>query len=222
VGAGWPVVGGVAWRGVGGRLDGGHAGRGEGRRDAGQREGAPALGGGKGARPRSPPPVPFTPPSQVAALLDKKARRRVPLEAEYTGFEVGRSHVTAHRSAGGRTAACGAPEGARGACAAARVRDRPARVIQHRHALPPPSQCPDEFIVGYGIDYAEKYRCAWRAAGRAAPKQRRRSRGRPWAARAACQHHDVPAQPQPCHCEPSASSVNPHPTDAGTCRTSAS
>eukprot|EP00198_Chlamydomonas_reinhardtii_P012978 XP_001702315.1 hypoxanthine-guanine phosphoribosyltransferase [Chlamydomonas reinhardtii] len=42
---------------------------------------------------------------RVCALLDKKARRRVPMEAEYTGFE-----------------------------------------------------CPDEFIVGYGIDYAEKYR----------------------------------------------------------------
>ncbi|GLC39564.1 hypothetical protein PLESTB_001626600 [Pleodorina starrii] len=42
---------------------------------------------------------------RVAALLDKKARRRVPFEADYTGFE-----------------------------------------------------CPDEFIVGYGIDYAEKYR----------------------------------------------------------------
>ncbi|KAG2431022.1 hypothetical protein HYH02_013551 [Chlamydomonas schloesseri] len=42
---------------------------------------------------------------RVCALLDKKARRRVPLQAEYTGFE-----------------------------------------------------CPDEFIVGYGIDYAEKYR----------------------------------------------------------------
>ncbi|GFR49691.1 hypothetical protein Agub_g11841 [Astrephomene gubernaculifera] len=42
---------------------------------------------------------------RVCALLDKKARRRVPMQADYTGFE-----------------------------------------------------CPDEFIVGYGIDYAEKYR----------------------------------------------------------------
>ncbi|GIL54681.1 hypothetical protein Vafri_10419 [Volvox africanus] len=42
---------------------------------------------------------------RVAALLDKKARRRIPFQADYTGFE-----------------------------------------------------CPDEFIVGYGIDYAEKYR----------------------------------------------------------------
>ncbi|KXZ43605.1 hypothetical protein GPECTOR_85g335 [Gonium pectorale] len=42
---------------------------------------------------------------KLCALLDKKARRRVPITAEYTGFE-----------------------------------------------------CPDEFIVGYGIDYAEKYR----------------------------------------------------------------
>ncbi|PNH05828.1 Hypoxanthine-guanine phosphoribosyltransferase [Tetrabaena socialis] len=42
---------------------------------------------------------------RVCALLDKKARRRVPMQADYTGFE-----------------------------------------------------CPDAFIVGYGIDYAEKYR----------------------------------------------------------------
>mmetsp|Transcript_133257 Transcript_133257/g.371475 ORF Transcript_133257/g.371475 Transcript_133257/m.371475 type:complete len:186 (-) Transcript_133257:121-678(-) len=41
----------------------------------------------------------------VCALLDKKARRVVPVEAKYTGFE-----------------------------------------------------CPDEFVIGYGIDYAERYR----------------------------------------------------------------
>lgn len=42
---------------------------------------------------------------RVCALLDKKARRKVPMEANYVGFP-----------------------------------------------------CPDAFIVGYGIDYAEKYR----------------------------------------------------------------
>ncbi|GLI71194.1 hypothetical protein VaNZ11_016309 [Volvox africanus] len=42
---------------------------------------------------------------RVAVLLDKKARRSTPFQADFTGFE-----------------------------------------------------CPDEFIVGYGIDYAEKYR----------------------------------------------------------------
>lgn len=42
---------------------------------------------------------------KIAALLDKPSRRKLPLQADYTGFKI-----------------------------------------------------PDEFVVGYGLDYAEKYR----------------------------------------------------------------
>lgn len=101
------------------------------------------------------------PSVRVVALLDKKGRRRVECFPDYVGWEV---RVCEQESQGGaqerepERARCAQP--ARLALTLCCARLLPAACtlpITPRH--PNTAQCPNEFVVGYGLDYNECFRC---------------------------------------------------------------